>query len=932
MPEETEIENSNIGRIQIQHVEDEVQKSYLDYAMSVIVARALPDVRDGMKPVHRRVIYAMHKLNLTASARYQKSAAVVGQVMKDFHPHGDLAIYDTVVRMAQDFSMRYTMVDGQGNFGSVDGDGAAAMRYTECRMAKITAEMLQDIDKNTVNWVPNYDGRLQEPKVLPAKIPQLLLNGSVGIAVGMATNIPPHNLTELCDGIIHLIDNGDATIDELMQFIKGPDFPTGGIIYNLDDIKTAFSTGRGRIIIRAVAEIEEDKRGQNRIIISQIPYQVNKSTLVSKIADLVKEKRIEGISDLRDESDRTGMRIVVELKTSGYPKKILNQLYELTQMQVAFHVNMLALTPNLEPRTMTLKEMLEFFIVHRVEVLTRRTEFELGKAKDRLHILEGLKIALDHLDEVINTIRASKDRADAKVQLMAKFKLSELQTDAILEMRLAQLAALERQKIEDEYEAVKKEIARLEDLLAHPEKIRSIIKAELAEIKEKYGDPRKTTIVPHALDKFVATDLIPDEQVVVSITRDNYIKRVPTSTYQSQIRGGKGVIGMTTKDEDQVDRLIIASTHDDLLFFTNKGRIFQTKVYEIPSSSRQAKGQALVNIIQISSTEKVTSVLTLNAEQKKSYQYFLFATVKGTVKKSKIADYANVRKTGLIAINLDKSDELRWVRTTTGSDKVIEVSSNGQAIYFDETDVRVMGRSAAGVRGMKLRANDSVMAMDVVSNTVNADPDLLIVLENGFGKRTALSHFTLQQRGGIGMRAANCTDRTGHIIGMYVLNSNNGDVLMISQRGQVLRTKLNTIKRLGRDTQGVTMMKLPNDDKVASVTIIYDEPGDAIETKAAKSPVKKSNPVKKSAATTKKALAKKPTKAKAKPAPKKSVAKSKPAAKKSKPVTKSQKPVTKSKLVTKSVKPIKESKPAVKIKVETPKPQIKIHDYQQDNK
>ncbi len=826
--EEITIENSSIGTVRIRHVEEEVQKSYLDYAMSVIVSRALPDVRDGLKPVHRRVIYAMHELNLAFTAKHRKSAEVVGTVMAKYHPHGDLAIYDTLVRMAQDFSMRYTLIDGQGNFGSVDGDSAAAMRYTESRMDKITAEMLQDIDKDTVEWQPNYDGRLKEPKVLPAKIPQLLLNGSVGIAVGMATNIPPHNLSELCDGIVYLIDHGEADVSELMQFVKGPDFPTGGTIFNNEDIRTAYATGKGRIIMRANAEIEEDKKGQMRIVVREIPFQVNKASLVTKIAELVKTKRIEGISDLRDESDRTGMRIVVELKGSGYPKKILNQLYELTQMQVAFHVNMLALSPSLDPKIMTLKEVLEYFISHRVEVITRRTQFELRKAQERAHVLEGLKIALDHLDQVINTIRQSKDRPDAKQKLIAQFKLSEIQADAILDMRLAQLAALERQKIEDEYAAIMKEIERLKDLLAHPEKIRSLIKQELVDIKQKYGDERKTKIVPHELGKFSAEDLIPDEKVIISLTKDNYIKRVPIGTYHSQIRGGKGVIGMTTKDEDQVDRLISASTHDDLLFFTNKGRIFQTKVYEIPSSSRQAKGQALVNIIQITPAEKVTTVITLNSSDRKEYQYFLFATQNGTVKKSLISDYANVRRSGLIAINLDSHDELAWVKPTTGHDRIIEISANGQAIYYDENDVRKMGRSAAGVRGMKLRPLDHVMGMDVVhwpteKLGADPDPDLLLVLEKGFGKRTALHHFTLQQRGGIGMRAANCTDRTGYIISMYVLYSDRDDVLLMSQHGQTLRTGLSTVKRLGRDTQGVTLMKLPAADKVASVTILETE-------------------------------------------------------------------------------------------------------------
>jgi DNA gyrase subunit A len=824
--EELEVQNSDIGKIIIRHVEEEVQKSYLDYAMTVIVSRALPDVRDGLKPVHRRVLYAMHQLNLVASAKFTKSAAVVGTVMKDYHPHGDMAIYDTLVRMAQDFSMRYPLVDGQGNFGSIDGDSQAAMRYTECRMEKVTAEMLEDIAKDTVNWSDNYDGRLKEPNVLPAKIPQLLLNGSIGIAVGMATNIPPHNLGELCDAIAFLIDNPECNVEELLNFVKGPDFPTGGNIYDLEEIKSAYITGKGKIIMRAIAEIEEDKRGSH-IIVSEIPYQVNKSTLVSRIADLVKDKKIEGVSDLRDESDRNGIRIVVDLKSNAQPKKILNQLFEHTPMQSAFHVNMLALSPELEPRIMTLKEILDYFIAHRVEVVTRRIKFDLNKAKERAHILEGLKIALDYLDEVINTIRKSKDREDAKAKLIVRFKLSDLQANAILDMRLSQLAALERQKIEDEYQNILKTIAYLEDLLLNPQKILNLIKAELTEIRRKYADERRTKIIPQGLDKFSAEDLIPDEQVVVTITKDNYVKRIPSATFHNQVRGGKGVIGMSIKEEDQVDHLLVASTHDDILFFTNKGRVFQTKVYDIPQAMRQAKGQALVNIIQINQDEKVTSLISLNKDQKTAGKYFLFATENGLVKKTAILDYANVRKSGLIAINLQANDQLRWVKITDGQDKIVEVSAQGQAIYYDEKDVRNMGRSAAGVRGMKLRQGDKVIAADIVKNEVLSTKfsyDLFIVTDHGFGKRTQLNNFTLQQRGGIGMRAANCTDKTGKIVGMYLLGDDAGDALMMSIKGQTLRTPIKSIKRLGRDTQGVTLIKLPHADRVGSVTIIKPEP------------------------------------------------------------------------------------------------------------
>lgn len=830
MADEQLLSTEESGNIKIRFIEEEVKKSYLDYAMSVIVSRALPDVRDGMKPVHRRVIYTMHKRGLVSNGKHRKSAEVVGNVMADFHPHGDLAIYDTLARMAQDFSMRYKLVDGQGNFGSIDGDSPAAMRYTECRMAKMTAEMLQDIEKETVAWGDNYDGRLKEPLVLPAKIPQLLLNGSIGIAVGMATNIPPHNLGELCDGLVHLIDNPDAEIDEIMKFVKGPDFPTAGNIYNIEDIRSAYATGRGKIVMRAEAVIEEDKKG-SKIIITEIPYQVNKSSLVAKIAELIKDKKIDGVTDLRDESDRHGIRVVLELKGTAYPNKILNQLFEHTQMQTAFHVNMLALTPELEPRIMTLIEVLQHFITHRVIIVTKRTEYELRKAKDRAHILEGLKIALDNLDEVINTIRKSKDRDDAKKQLIARFKLSVLQADAILDMRLSQLAALERQKIEDEYKAILLLISELEDLLAHPEKIRSVIKDELVEVKNKYSDPRRTRIIPSGLGKFSAEDLIPDETVVISITKDNYIKRLPVSAFHAQGRGGKGVIGMQIKDEDQVDHLLTASTHDDMLFFTNKGRVFQTRAYEIPQSHRQSKGQALVNIIQIGPNEKVTSVVNLGAKQKQESKYFFFATTQGLVKKTLISDYSNVRKTGIIAINLQSGDELRWVKMTDGGSRVVQVSAHGQAIYYDENDVRQMGRSTAGVRGMKLRTGDRVIAMDVVSdkNGKSPDPELLIVLENGFGKRTALHHFTVQQRGGIGMKAANSTDKTGKVIATYMLFTDKDDILLMSKMGQTLRTTVSTVKRLGRDTQGVTLIKLSTGDKVASVTIIPKQAEESVE-------------------------------------------------------------------------------------------------------
>ena len=820
-----------VGHLKPRDLTLEMETSYLDYAMSVIVSRALPDVRDGMKPVHRRVLYAMQATGLHHNVKYRKSAKVVGEVIGNYHPHGDVAAYDTLARMAQDFSMRYPMVDGQGNFGSMDGDSPAAMRYTECRMSSISEEMVRDIDKDTVDWQDNYDGSTQEPIVLPARVPNLLLNGSMGIAVGMMTNIPPHNLREVANGIMALIDNPEATVEDLMEHVKGPDFPTGANIYNTEDIKLAFATGKGRIMMRATANIEETKRGF-RIIVTDIPYQVNKSSMIEKIADLVKNKKIEGISDLRDESDRHGVRVVVELRSNSYPNKVLNQLYELSQMQTAFHVNMLALTPDLEPRVMTLKDILEFYIKHRQEVIERRTKFELRKAKDRAHILEGLKIALDHIDEVINTIRASANREEAKVNLIKKFALSERQADAILDMRLSALAALERKKIEDEYAELMLRIAYLEDLLAHPEKMLALIKEDLKEVSEKYGDDRRTKIIPHALGDFKAEDLIPDEQVIVSLSRGNYIKRQEIGTYRKQTRGGVGIVGMTTKEEDIVDYLACVNTHDDIYFFTNKGRVFKSKVYELPASGRQSKGTPVVNIIQIGSQEKVTALLTVSKNEKG--KFFIMGTKEGQIKKTEIEKYENIRKTGIIAMGLKGSDELKWVKISQGNDIVVEVSEKGQAICYPETDVRPMGRSASGVTGMRLRSGDKVMVMDVIPQDSSPfdkpasfkGPDMLIVLENGFGKRTMIKNFHVQKRGGMGIRAASCTAKTGNVIGMHVTYTDLGDVILASQKGQFIRMELAKIKRLGRDTQGVTLMKLREGDKVSSVALILPDESD----------------------------------------------------------------------------------------------------------
>lgn len=837
---EGEAVSTDYGLVKTQPLVAEMQNSYLDYAMSVIVSRALPDVRDGLKPVHRRILYAMwNDTGVRPGQKYRKSAAIVGDVMKSYHPHGDVAIYDTLVRMAQDFSMRYPLVDGQGNFGSVDGDPPAAQRYTEARMAHIAAELLNDIDKETVPFRDNYDASTTEPSVLPAKIPNLLINGQQGIAVGMATSVPPHNLGEVCDATIALIEKPEATIDDLLEHVKGPDFPTAGVIYGGDDIKNAYATGRGKVVVRAVADIIERKNAFS-IIISQIPYQVNKSDLIEKIADLVKLKKIEGISDIRDESDRKeGVRIVIDLKASAYPKKILNRLFEMTAMQTVFHFNMLALVDGIQPRILTLKEILQEFIKHRQVIVTKRTEYDLRKAKERAHILEGLKIALDNIDEVIKTIRGSETRPIAHAALMKKFGLSDLQSTAILEMRLQTLVGLEREKIEDELKEKYALIAELEDILAKPERILAIIKEELIYIKDKYDNQRRTKIIGSSLKAFKTEDLIPNEQVIVTLTRGNYIKRVPVETYRSQARGGKGVIGMETKEEDVVEHLLSTWTLHDLMLFTNKGRIFSAKVYDVPSASRTAKGTAIVNLLQMSPDEKVTAFLTFDPKARQSTKYFIMGTKRGVVKKTEISAYQNVRKTGMIAIKLNDDDQLKWVKTSTGKDSVMMVSRDGQAIQFPELDIRPMGRSAAGVRGMKLRSDDEVIAMEVIaSEPVTAgekrkrvlEPDLVIVLENGLGKRTPVSAFRDQSRGGVGIKAAKVTDKTGNVVEAMVSYGEHGDIIIVSHQGQLIRLPLKSVKRIGRDTQGVTLMRLPKGDRVASVSLVQKGEGEEAES------------------------------------------------------------------------------------------------------
>lgn len=817
MESDKEIAIDHVGKIMPRILEQEMQESYLDYAMSVIVSRALPDVRDGLKPVHRRVLFAMNETGLRHSAKFRKSAYVVGEVLGKYHPHGDMAVYDTIVRLAQDFSMRYPLVKGQGNFGSIDGDNAAAPRYTEAKMSAIAEELLADIDKDTIDFMDNYDGTRKEPKVLPAKLPQLLLNGTMGIAVGMATSIPPHNLSELTDAVVALIDEPTADIDQLMQFVPGPDFPTGAVIYNPEEIKEAYVTGKGRVIMRAVAEIEEGKKGGYRIIISELPYQVNKSELVSKIAELVKTKKIIGISDLRDESDKDGVRVVVELKSDSYPKKVLNQLYKLTSMQSSFHINLLALVDGLQPKVLNLKQVLEYFIAHRVEVVTRRTKFDLMKTQERAHILEGLKIALDNLDAVISTIRKSDTKEDAHKNLMNKFKLSEPQAQAILEMRLSALANLERKKVEDEYKEKQLLIKELKSILADPKRILDIVKKESLDLKAKYGDPRRTKIINQTLGKFSERDLVPNEEVIVTLTKGGYVKRQPVVVYRSQHRGGKGIIGMTTKEEDQIEIIQSTQNHDDIFFFTNRGRVFRQKVYEIPQASRIAKGTAIVNVIQLAPEEVVTTLLTMPTY--KPGDNLVMITRRGVIKKTEAEKYANIRANGLIAIKLDQGDELKWVRKSRKGDSVVIMTREGSSIHFEESDARLLGRSTRGVRGIKLRPHDEVISADVAKK--DGEYACLVIAEKGLGKRTNLNQYSLQRRGGFGVKTMHLTERTGKIVGGKLVDrASTADLIITSKQGQVIRTPLSSVPMLGRVTQGVTLMRLKGGDKVASFSII----------------------------------------------------------------------------------------------------------------
>ncbi|MDR3244463.1 MAG: DNA gyrase subunit A [Elusimicrobiota bacterium] len=813
------------------NIEDEMKTSYIDYAMSVIVGRALPDVRDGLKPIHRRILFVMKEMGLKHSGHYMKSARVVGEVMGKFHPHGDSAIYESMVRMAQEWALRYPMVDGQGNFGSIDGDSAAAMRYTEARMEAITDEMLADLDKNTVDWMPNYDGLLKEPVVLPSKLPSLLINGSVGIAVGMATNIPTHNLGEVCDALIALINDSQLPISEISKYIKGPDFPTGASILGKAGIKSYMETGRGSIKMRSKTEIEVAKNGRESIIVNEIPYQVNKATLIMTIADLVKDKKIDGISDLRDESDRDGIRIVIEIKRDGNAQVVLNQLYKHTQLQSSFGVIMLALVNN-RPKVMSIKEVLSHHIEHRQVVITRRIKFDLQKAEARAHILEGLKIAVDNIDAIVKTIRGAQDKDDARAQLMSKFKLSKIQSEAILEMRLHQLTGLARKEVEDEYLEIIKLIEKLRSILADPKKVLALIKEEVLQLKKDYGDVRRTKIQAAEAD-FNIEDLIQEEEVAVTMSHAGYIKRIPLDTYKAQNRGGKGITAMNTKEEDFVENLFITSSHAYMLFFTTRGRLYWTRVYEIPEGSRISKGKAIVNLLQLQSTEeKITAAIPIRSFKSKDIkdEYLLMCTRNGTIKKIALEEFINPRKGGINIIKIDDGDILAEVKVINKNPEVIIATKQGAAIRFNEKEIRSMGRSAAGVRGIALEKDDEVIGMEILSNK-----DIFMsVSENGYGKRTQVGKYRLTHRGGKGVINMRTSERNGGVVG--IKHANDGEEIMImTQNGITIRFKVEGVSVIGRDAQGVRLVKLGEDDKVAAIAgVVKEEEDDGKEAETEK--------------------------------------------------------------------------------------------------
>lgn len=806
--------DDNNGRILPVDINDEMKKSYIDYAMSVIVGRALPDVRDGLKPVHKRILYSMNELGVTSDKPYRKSARIVGDVLGKYHPHGDAAVYDTMVRLAQDFSTRYMLVDGHGNFGSVDGDSAAAMRYTEARMSKIASEMLRDIEKETVDFVPNFDDTLKEPLVLPSRYPNLLVNGSQGIAVGMATNIPPHNLGEVIDGVVMMIDNPEVTVKELMTKIKGPDFPTAGIIMGKDGIKSAYETGRGRIKVRAKAEIEEMSNGKSRIVVTEIPYLVNKAHLIEKIAELVRDKKIEGISDLRDESDREGMRAVIEVKKDVNANVILNQLYKHTQMEDTFGVIMLALVDG-QPKILSLRDVIFHYLEFQKEVIVRRTRFDLNKAEARAHILEGLRIALDNIDEVINIIRSSKTVADAKQGLMTRFGLSDIQSQAIVDMRLARLTGLEREKIEEEYAELIKMINYYREVLANERLVYKIIRDEILEIKKKYSDTRRTKIM-NKVEEIDIEDLIPESEVVITLTHFGYVKRLSIDTYTAQKRGGKGISALSTREEDFVEHLFITSTHNNILFFTNQGRVYTMKAFEIPEASRQAKGMAIVNLLQLNTREKIQAVMTI--KEFEDDKYIVMTTREGIIKKTPLEQFGSIRKNGLYAINLKQGDELIGVKLTDGKQQLIIVTSSGYSIRFNEDDVRSMGRSASGVKAVTLREGDVAVGMDIVDET----SELLTVSEKGFGKRTSMGEYNLQGRGGKGVKTYKVTEKTGKLVGARVVK-NSDEILLINNQGTIIRLNVSNISETGRNTLGVKLMKAEDDVKIVSIAKINNE-------------------------------------------------------------------------------------------------------------
>lgn len=817
--------NQKIGKLIEREITQEMKESYIDYAMSVIISRALPDVRDGLKPVQRRILYTMYEEGLKHDAKFRKSATVVGATLGRYHPHGDQAVYDAAIRMAQDFTLRYPLIQGQGNIGSIDDPGEyAAMRYTEMRLSKIGEEMLRDIEKETVDFMPNYDGTRKEPTVLPSPLPQLLLNGSLGIAVGMATNIPTHNLKEVCDALIYLIDHPKANTEDLFQFIQGPDFPTGGFIYDKKGIIQAYSQGKGPILMRGRAEILEDERGRAKILISEIPFQVQKSTFLEQIANLVSEKKLEGIRDVRDESDREGMRIVIELQKNAYPKKVLNALYKFTELQKTFHLNLVALVDGIQPRTLSLVETLNYFLAHRKIVVLKRAKYELEKAKERGHILEGIEKCLGKIEEVVKIIKGSKDREVARERLMRRFSLDKVQANAILETKLATLAKLEREKIENELKEIKKKIKELKEIISSPKKVNEVIKKELIFLKENFGDERRTKVVEQKVGEISEEDLIPAEETIITLTRGGYIKRTDPKEFRTQKRGGKGILGIKTVGEDVVEHFLVCNTHDNLLVFTDSGKVFKIPVYEIPKVERQSQGRGIFNFLEISPQEKILAVISVGKEdQKQNLKYLFFATKNGIIKKTPLDEFRNVRKTGLTAIRLRSNDILRGCLKSSGDDEIILTTKNGQAIRFKEKEVRPMGRMAAGIRGIKLKKGDELVSMEVLESqrlkTKSQKLYLLIISENGFGKRTDLREYRLQKRGGSGIKTAKINQKTGGLVAIEVLEEQT-ELITISKKGKVLKTKIASIPKLSRATQGVKIMNLEEGDKVASATCI----------------------------------------------------------------------------------------------------------------